>query len=159
MNMTRLATHDAWLKMVASAAAASAASASASGDANASFPMSEMEFFGSNVTSSNPGPMYRTALRIEASPPHATSLSKNWGRNRTLSTDSSPPRQYTAEKERTTGWSGAISARVVRTAGAGCRSSDGTFSGCTPLVRAALTTVAADGPGLLPASTWTSRGG
>ena len=79
--------------IVASVAARSATSASVASDAKASRPIIEIEVFGSKATSSKPGPMYSFALRIVLSPPQATSLSKNCGRNSTPSTLASPPRQ------------------------------------------------------------------
>ena len=102
--------------IVASAAARSATSASTASDSKASRPISEIDVFGSNATSSKPGPMYCLALVIVLSPPQATSLSKNCGRNSRPSTFASPPRQYAAENERVTGWSGATAAIARRIA-------------------------------------------
>jgi hypothetical protein len=79
--------------IVASVAARSATSASAASAAKASRPISEIDVFGSKATSSKPGPMYCLTLRIVLSPPQATTLSKNCGRNSRLSTWASPPRQ------------------------------------------------------------------
>ena len=57
--------------------------------------------------------MYSRALRIVLSPPHATSLSKNCGRNSRPSTFASPPRQYAAEKLRAKLADFGISGEVV----------------------------------------------
>ncbi len=111
--------------------------------------MSEMEVLGSKETSSKPGPAYRSAPRIVDSPPQATSLSKNCERKSTLSTVSSPPRQYTAENEADHGVAGATSAIVRRIAVAVNRSLEGSFSRLTPLVRAPRTTDVAATPGAL----------
>ena len=77
--------------------------------------------------------MYLIALRIAASPPHATSRSKYCARNSAPSTSGSPPRQYTHENDCVTGWSGSTSAMVRRMAVPVKRSFDGSFSRCTPL--------------------------
>src|SRR5690554_3115063 len=98
--------------MATSRALRSATSARVSSEANASLPTMEMDVLGSKDTSWKPGPMYFITLLMASPPPQATSLSKYWGRIRMPSTRSSPPRQYTADMDFTTGWSGSMSAMV-----------------------------------------------
>jgi hypothetical protein len=87
------------------------------------------------------------------------SLSKNCGRISTLSTVSSPPGQYTADSDCSSGWPGATADTPRSSAGAVNKSFDANLSRLAPLTRALRTMLMAATPGAFPASTCTIRAG
>src|SRR5688572_22188706 len=87
-----------------------------SADWKPSGPIIEMDDLGSNDTSWIPGPRYRITLLMASPPPQATIRSKYCGRYIVRSIVSSPPRQYIADIDRTTGCSGSMLAIVRSTA-------------------------------------------
>lgn len=126
---------------------------------SASLPIIEIDVLGSNDTSWKPGPRYWTTLLMASPPPQATILSKYCGRYRTRSTDSSPPRQYAADMDATTGCPGSMSAIVRRIATVVNGSLDDILNRLTALTSAPCAMDFTATPGELPGSTWIRRGG
>src|SRR5262245_61964418 len=98
-------------------------------------------------------------LLIAGPPPHATILSKYCGRYRVRSIASSPPCQYTADIDRTTGCDASTSAIVRSTATVVNGSLDGILKRLTALTSAPCAIDAMHPAGALPASMCTIRGG
>jgi hypothetical protein len=119
----------------------------------------EIDDLGSKETSWIPGPRYLMTLLIAGPPPHATILSKYCGRYSVRSITSSPPCQYTAVIERTTGCDGSTSAMVRRTATVVNGSLDGILKRLTALTMAPCAMDATHPAGALPASMCTIHGG
>src|SRR5262245_45629833 len=107
-----------------------------SSKSNASRPIIEIEDFGSNEINWIPGPRYWITLLIASPPPQATILSKHCARYTVRSTSVSPPFQYTADIDRTTGCFGSISAIVRSTATVVNGSLEGILNRLTALTKA-----------------------
>src|SRR5262249_5985387 len=155
----RLARQASWLNTVVSAARRSATSAMLSAESSASRPIIEIDDLGSKEINWRPGPRYWITLAIASPPPQATILSKYCGRYRVRSIEVSPPCQYTADIDRTTGCFGSTSAMVRSTATVVNGSLEGILNRLTAFTSAPCAIDATHPDGALPASMCTMRGG